>query len=200
MDRKAVRKTLIGAALIAMTALGTTATTQAQPGGYGPGYGMGPGMMGGYGPGYGMGPGMMGGYGPSYGMGPGMMGPGMMGPGMMGGYGPGYGMGPGMMWGPYAGANLTDEQQAQITTIQDEVSKKQWDLMGQMQDEQFKLQQLYSTPKRDNAAINDAYKRLSSARRQMHEAMLDARKRTEAVLTPEQRNEMRRGWQHGWGR
>lgn len=185
MERRTVRKTLIGAALIAMTALGTAATTQAQPGGYGPGYGMGPGMMGGYGPGYGMGPGMMG-------------------PGMMGGYGPGYGMGPGMMGpgmmgGPYAGANLTDEQQTRITAIQDEVSKKQWDLMGQMQDEQFKLQQLYSTPKRDNAAINDAYKRLSSARRQMHEAMLDARKRTEAVLTPEQKNEMRRGWQRGWG-
>jgi len=34
-------------------------------------------MMGGYGPGYGMGPGMMGGYGPGYGMGPGMMGGGM---------------------------------------------------------------------------------------------------------------------------
>jgi hypothetical protein len=52
----------------------------------GPGYGMGPWMMGrGYGYGYGMGPGMMGGYG----MGPGMMGPGYgMGPGMMG---PGYG-------------------------------------------------------------------------------------------------------------
>jgi hypothetical protein len=73
--------------------------------GYGPGYGVGPGMMGpGYGYGYGMGPGMMGqGYGPGYGMGPGMMGPGYgygygMGPGMMGqGYGPGYGMGPGMM-------------------------------------------------------------------------------------------------------
>jgi len=72
-------------------------------GGYGMGYGMGPGMMGGYGMGYGMGPGMMGGYGMGYGMGPGMMGgygPGYgMGPGMMGGYGPGYGMGPGMMGG-----------------------------------------------------------------------------------------------------
>ena len=50
--------------------------------GYGPGYGMGPGMMGqGYGPGYGMGPGMMG---RGYGMGPGMMGPGN-------GYGQQYG-------------------------------------------------------------------------------------------------------------
>ena len=48
----------------------------------GPGYGMGPGMMG-YG--YGMGPGMMG---PGYGMGPGMMGP-----GYGYGYGPQYGYG-----------------------------------------------------------------------------------------------------------
>jgi hypothetical protein len=71
-------------------------------GGYGMGYGMGPGMMGygmgGYGMGYGMGPGMMG-----YGMGYGGYG---MGPGMWGGYGAGHGrtrggypMGPGMMGG-----------------------------------------------------------------------------------------------------
>jgi hypothetical protein len=72
---------------------------------WGPGYGMGPGMMGygGYG-GYGMGPGMMGygGYG-GYGMGPGMMGgPGYgcygMGPWMMRHYGMGYGYGYG--YGP----------------------------------------------------------------------------------------------------
>ena len=50
--------------------------------GYGPGYGMGPGMMGqGYGPGYGMGPGTIG---QGYGMGSGMMGPGY-------GYGQQYG-------------------------------------------------------------------------------------------------------------
>src|SRR5674476_1691787 len=74
------------------------AAISAQPFGYGPGWGMGPGMMGGYG-GQGWG-GRMGGYGPGYGMGPGMMGG--YGPGWgghMGGYGPGYGMGPGMMGG-----------------------------------------------------------------------------------------------------
>jgi len=65
--------------------------SQAQP--YGPGYGMGYGMMGGYGQGGGYGPGMMGGYGPGWGGG--------YGPGMMGGYGPGWGggYGPGMMRG-----------------------------------------------------------------------------------------------------
>jgi hypothetical protein len=71
----------------------------------GPGYGMGPDMMGpGYGCGYGMGPWMMGpGYGHGYGMGPGMMGgPGYggyaMGPWMMHPYGIGYGYGYG--YGP----------------------------------------------------------------------------------------------------
>lgn len=120
-----IRKTLITAALLGATTLGATALVNAQQGGYGPGYGMGPGMMG---PGMmgGYGPGQGGGYGPGFGMGPGMMGPGMMGGGMMGpgmmggmmgpgmmggmmgpgmmggmmgGYGPGYGMGPGMMGG-----------------------------------------------------------------------------------------------------
>jgi len=76
--------------------------------GYGPGYGMGPGMMGqGYGPGYGMGPGMMGqGYGPGYGMGPGTIGQGYgMGSGMMG---PGYGYG--QQYGPQYGRQYQQSQ------------------------------------------------------------------------------------------
>ena len=81
------------AATIAVAVAGIAGPVQAQPYGYGPGYGM---MGGGYGPGWmmgrGYGPGMMGGYGPGY-----MMGPGY-GYGMMRGYGPGYMMGPG--YGP----------------------------------------------------------------------------------------------------
>ena len=109
-----------------------------------------------------MGPGMMGGYG---------TGPGMTGPGMMGGYGPGgygpggYGMGPGMMggYGGYGGLNLTDEQRAKIDAIQQEASRKQWDLMGKTHE-------------------------------QMSALMLDARKRVDAVLTKEQREQLSRGW------
>jgi hypothetical protein len=84
-------------AAVAVAAIGLASRVNAQPYGYGPGYGM---MGGGYGPGWmmgrGNGPGMMGGYGPGYGMmggyGPGYMmrGYGGYGPGMMGGYGPGY--------------------------------------------------------------------------------------------------------------
>jgi len=138
-----------------------------------------------------MGPGMMG---PGM-MGPGMMGPGMMGPGMMG---PGM-MGPGMMGGQAGPLNLTDEQQNKIAAIQEDISRKHWELMGQMHDEQFKLQQFYSGPTRDQTAINEGYKRISTLRRAMYDSMVDARKRIDAVLTPEQRNQMRRGWNRAWG-
>ena len=73
-----MRKYLIPAAL-ALGLAAMSAPSHAQMmGGYGGGYGMGPGMMYGYGGGYGGGPSMMYGYGGGYG------------PGMMYGYGPGY--------------------------------------------------------------------------------------------------------------
>jgi len=167
--------------------------------GYGPGYyGMGPGMMGGYGPGYGygMGPGMMGGYGPGYGMGPGMMG-GMMGPGMMGGYGPGYGAGPGMMGGALWALDLTDKQVSEIAKIQDETRRKNWDVLGKMQDEYAKLRDAYATDKRDRPAIVAAYKRISDLRLQRIENSLEAREKVESVLTSEQREQLRR-WGPWW--
>jgi Spy/CpxP family protein refolding chaperone len=158
--------------------------TQSQPaprpygrGGWGGGYGMGPGMMGG---GYGMGPGMMGG---GYGMGPGMM-------------GGGYGMGPGMMgWGgPLGTLDLTEKQQEQINRIRDETRKAHWSLMGAMMDEQAKLRDLYSAPKRDQAAIDRAYKNLGQMQQQMYDSSVNAQKRIEAVLTKEQQEKLKSFW------
>lgn len=128
----------------------------------------------------GMGPGMMGGY--SYGMGPGMMG------------GDGYGMGPDMMGGGYRFGRelgLTNDQVAKINQIRDEIRRMHWSLMGAMMDEHAKLRDLYAAPKRDNAAIDDAYKTLGKLQRQMVESSLDARKRMDAVLTKEQREKLR---------
>jgi len=94
MKHISLRKTLSTGLLLVGTILAAGAFAQPQQGAYGPGSGMGPGMMGGSGPGYGsdrgygpgsgMGPGMMNGYGPGYGQGPRSG----MGPGTMGGYGP----------------------------------------------------------------------------------------------------------------
>ena len=154
-------------------------------------YGGGTGMMGGGG----MGPGMMGGYG-GYGMGPGMMGGGgyEMGSGMMG-----YGMGPGMMMGPYwgSGLDLTAEQQARINKIQDETRKAHWALMGEMMNQQARLRDLNLAPKRDNAAIDAAYKEFGKLQQQMYDSAVAAHKRMEAVLTKEQQEKLRTYWRRG---
>jgi Spy/CpxP family protein refolding chaperone len=172
--------------------------------GYGPGYGMGPGMMGGYGgygPGYGMGPGMMGGYG-GYGMGPGMMG-GYggygMGPGMMGGYG-GYGMGPGMMggYGGYGGygygVDLSAEQRAKIADIQQGTFRKQWELMDKMHEEGGPMYEAFGAGAYDEKAARKAFQQMTEAQKEMFELSLQTRKKIDAVLTPEQRQQMSRGW------
>ena len=175
-----------------------------------PGYGMGM-MGGGMGPGYGMGPGMgmmggmmnmMGGGCPmgmmGGGMGPGM---GMMGGGM-GGYGPGAGMmmGPGMMgggMGPTAMLDLSDAQTAQLKKIHTESKKTQRTLMRQMWEEQDKLSDLYDAEKRDPATIGKAYGKLADLQRQALEACIDMENKMAAVLTKEQKAQMRRGFGRG---
>ncbi len=164
-------------------------------GGYGPGsQGYGPGMTGGYGPGgQGYGPGMMGGYGPGgQGYGPGMMGGGM-GPGMMGGGMMGPGMGP-ALWS----LDLTDTQRKEILKVQDELRKKNWELAGKTQDEMAKLRDAYwGSEKPDRSAISTAYKRIGELRQQRIENSLDAAERVEKVLTPEQRQQLKR-WGPWW--
>jgi Spy/CpxP family protein refolding chaperone len=157
------RKWIAAAAIAALFTAGAWAQMGPGWGGYG-GYGMGPGMMGGYG--YGMGPGMMGGYG--------------MGPGMMGGYGRGgYG---------YGALNLSEEQRTKIAAIEEEVAKRQWELMDKMHDQHYDLW------RGDESASRKAYEVMSSARKAMFENSLEARKRIDSVLTSEQREQLRRGW------
>ena len=134
---------------------------------------MGPGMMGAVGPGgSGRGPGMMGGYGPG-GSG--------MGPGMMGGYGR----------GGFGGLELSEEQRAKIAEIQQDITRKQWDLMRKMHDQGYSMHQFGATGSVDESAARKAYQDMADARKAMFEATLDARKRMEAVLTKEQREQLR---------
>ena len=172
--------------------LGTATAACSQP--YG---GMGPGMMGGYGPGggpgYGQGQGYGPGYGPGYGMGPGMM-------GGYGGYGPGYGMGPVMMggYGPGGyggyGVDLSPEQRAKIADVQQEFGRKQWGLMEKMHEEGGPMYQAFGSGAFDEKIARKAYETMAEAQKQMFEASLQMRKKIDAVLTPEQREQMGRGW------
>lgn len=154
-------------------------------GGYGPGYG---GSGGGNGPGWGMGPGMMGG--PGAGFGPGMMGGPGWGPGMMGGHGPGWGMGPGRALGS---VDLDDSQRKQLRELQQEQRRRHWALMGQMHEEMEALHDAWGADSgtRDRAAILASSKRLAELRQQMLESQLDAADALDAILTPEQREQLR---------
>lgn len=192
-----VAAALAGATVSATAAEPRTPNPQMMQGHWGSGQGYGPGMMGGgYGPGYGMQQGG-GGYGP------GMMGGGGYGMGMMGGGMSGYGMGPGMMggWGGGMGAlsmlDLSDAQTAQVEKIQSEVSKKQRTLMRQMWDEQEKLGDLYDSDKRDPAAIGKVYGKLSDLQRQAMENHIEAENKISAVLTKEQKAQLRKGYGRG---
>lgn len=155
---------------------------------------MGPGMMG---------PGTMGG-GPGYGRGwrddDDRWGWGMMGGrgmGMMGGWGMGRGMMDGMgMMGFGLGAigrlDLNDSQRRQVQKFDDELRRKNWALMGKMHDEMSRMRDAMWADKRDRATILAANKRMSELRQQMLENMLDAAGKAEAVLTPQQREQLRR--------
>ena len=172
-----MRKLTIAAAIAAIAVTVTLPATYAQTGGYGPG------MMGGYG-GNGMGPGMM--YG-DHPMVPGMHGYGGNGPGpgMMGGYG-GYRAGPGMMQDYGANAagapELTDDQREKLTKIHEALATRHWELMGKLQEQQFKLRELMTSQSADDAAVGKAYRNIETLRRQMGSARADAQKEINALL------------------
>ena len=143
--------------------------------------------------------------GPGYGSGPGY-GHGMMGYGMMGygpGYGPGGGFGLGMLGGgPGAGGalaalNLTDEQREKVFAIQEEHRKKNWAVMGEVRSEQFKLRNMYRGEKLDPDKISEQQKKVDELRRQMLKSRAEAHNQIAAVLTPEQRKQLRQ-YSPGW--
>jgi len=139
---------------------------------------------------YGMGPGMMGGYG--YGASAGYD----MGPGFMAGPG-GHGMGPGMMGGgsrggSYAGLDLTAEQRQKIAEIQQATAKVQWQLMGTMHEQSYGMHGNGGAGALDEAAARKSFDAMTETRKAMFELQIDARKKIDAVLTPQQREQLRR--------
>jgi Spy/CpxP family protein refolding chaperone len=162
-----MKRTLIGMGVAASVLVG--GLVAAQP------YGTGPGMMNGYGPGA------------SYGMGPGFM----PGPG-------GYGMGPGMMGSfggeAYVGLDLSPEQRNKIAEIQQVTAKAQWQLMGTMREQGYRMYGIAGPGAFDEAAARKSFEAMTETRREMFEMQIEARKKLDAVLTPEQREELRRYW------
>lgn len=70
--------------------------------------------------------------------------------------------------------------------------------MGEMMNQQARLRDLNLAPKRDNAAIDAAYKEFGKLQQQMYDSSVEAHKRMEAVLTKEQQEKLRTYWRRGW--
>ena len=124
------------------------------------------------------------------------------GPGV-GGYGPGMmggGYGPGMMGsGPLSALDLKDDQRDKIFAIQEEARSKNFGTMTQIRAEQYKLTKLYNAEKADPKAIGDAQKKVDELRRQIIQSHVDTRNQVEAVLTAEQKKQLRQygpWWMH----
>ena len=130
------------------------------------------------------------GYGAGHGQGRGMMGGQGYGPGMMGGQG--YGAG-----GMFAALNLSDDQREKISAIQEGQRNKNWAAMGEVRSEQFKLRGLYGTERLDADKIAEQQKKVDELRRQLLKSRVEAHNQIAAVLTPEQRKQLRQlapGW------
>jgi Spy/CpxP family protein refolding chaperone len=132
---------------------------------------------------------------PMMGSGMGMMGGGM-GPGSCGMMGGGMGM---MGYGAFGTLDLTKDQQAKISKIQDELRKQHWALMGKMIDEQAKLRDLYSEDKLDAKKIGAVSDSVYALRKQMMESRIDATNRMRDVLTKEQREQLNKSPRIGSG-
>ena len=118
------------------------------------------------------------------------MGQGMgMGHGMMGSHD--HAAGPGMN-ARYAALDLTDEQRDKIEAIQEELARKQGELMGRMHSKADVMHGPLHDGKLDEKAERQAFADMSAAHQEMFEARLEARKRIDAVLTPEQRKQLGR--------
>lgn len=177
-----MKRVAIGIAAAAALLLGACG----HPWGPGPGPGAGgsgPWAMGPGGPGAGwgpMGPGMMGGGPGGWGMGPGMMG------GAWGAGGPG---GPG--WG-LAGLDLSAEQRSRIGEIQAETARRHWELMSTLHVQGAPMWRGMAEPA-DAEQARRAYDAMAAVHKQMFELRLEAHRRLLEVLTPAQREQLRRG-------
>jgi len=134
------------------------------------------------------------GAGPGYGAG--------MGPGMMGGHDDHH-MGPGMMHGRGAGMmrgrgehmaqalGLSEDQRAKVRGIMEDTRRKNWDVLGQIRSERFKLREMLRGDKVDPNAAVEQKRKVDDLKRQVMRARLEARNQVFALLTPEQREKAR---------
>jgi Spy/CpxP family protein refolding chaperone len=87
--------------------------------------------------------------------------------------------------------DLTEEQSKKIAAIQEENRNNTWQVMGQLRGEQFKLRQMLFTDTPDPNAVAAQQQKVDELRRQMIKSRVEAHNQMAAILTPEQRQQLR---------
>ena len=121
--------------------------------------------------------------------------------GMGGGMMHGDGMGSGMMGGQgmmghhsgYSGLKLSSEQRAKLDDIQRNLQQKQREVMSRMHKQPFHMHDPLALASVDEETARKSFDAMAAAMKEMFEASLDAGKRINAVLTDEQRSQLRQG-------
>jgi Spy/CpxP family protein refolding chaperone len=93
----------------------------------------------------------------------------------------------------YAGLDLSAEQRKKIADMQRETAKAQWQLMGTMHQQGYHMYGMYG-PGIEEADARKAFQTMADTQKAMFEMQLEARKKIDAVLTKEQREQLRRYW------
>jgi Spy/CpxP family protein refolding chaperone len=107
----------------------------------------------------------------------------------MGGWGEMGGCGPGMMGGEYGSLGLSRDQRNKIYAIHKDLRGKQFALMDRMHDSMQSVRH-YRDGKFDEQAARNAYATAEKIHREMFENMLNAQKQADALLTPQQRQQL----------
>jgi len=88
---------------------------------------------------------------------------------------------------------LSESQHKQVLAIQDQLRRDDWVVMGKMYDEMAALRNaMWPSERSHRAAILASCKRMSELSQQMLENSLDAADKVDAILTSDQRAQMRR--------
>jgi Spy/CpxP family protein refolding chaperone len=95
--------------------------------------------------------------------------------------------------------DLSAEQAGRIGRLEDELARRNLDLMRQRREVLERLNRLYAAERRDWNAIRAASREAADLQRRQMEAAIDTQQKLDDVLTESQRREMARSWRnHGW--
>ena len=78
-----------------------------------------------------------------------------------------------------------------LFALHEQMRAKNFATMGKVHSEQFKLYRLMKGETPDSKAVLDQQKKVDDVRREMFATHLEMRKQVEAILTPEQRKQLR---------